>query len=320
VRRKLALLAAAAALLAAAAAGCGFGAGERDRGEATITVTRDFGRKLMHEITVTDPTESETVMRALDRETELETRYGGGFVQAIDGVAGGRTGGRTHDWFYFVNGIEASVGAADNPLRAGDRVWWDHRDWTTAMRVPAVVGSFPEPFRQAAAEEPDPVTVECEAERALCERAVQALADAGLEEAGVPIRVGSLGSARKAGPRLAVGEWERLRRDRTLALLAEVPADSGVFARFVRRGDGWALEALDERGEPSGAVPADAGLVAALRWGEEPASWVATGTTTEAVAAAVALLDEEALRSRYAVAAPGEGAVALPLEPQEGPG
>ena len=33
---------------------------------------------------------------------------------------------------------------------AGDRVQWDFRDWGAAMRVPAIVGAFPEPFLQRA--------------------------------------------------------------------------------------------------------------------------------------------------------------------------
>ena len=50
------------------------------------------------------------------------------------------------DWFFYVNGIESPIGAAEYELGDGDRVWWDYRDWTAAMRVPAVVGSWPEPF------------------------------------------------------------------------------------------------------------------------------------------------------------------------------
>ena len=45
-------------------------------------------------------------MRLLQRNFDVKTRYGGGFVQQIDGVAGGREGGRRVDWFYYVNGIE----------------------------------------------------------------------------------------------------------------------------------------------------------------------------------------------------------------------
>ena len=37
--------------------------------------------------------------------------------------------GRPGDWFFFVNGVEADVGAAEYELSPGDRVQWDHRDW-----------------------------------------------------------------------------------------------------------------------------------------------------------------------------------------------
>ena len=94
-------------------------------------------------------------MRLLQRSFDVETGSGGGFVQQIDGVAGGRRAGRPVDWFYYVNGIEARVGAAERRINPGDRVWWDHHDWGVTLRIPAVVGAFPEPFlsgdrRQAA--------------------------------------------------------------------------------------------------------------------------------------------------------------------------
>ncbi len=91
------------------------------------------------------------MLRLLDREAEITTRYGGGFVQSIDGLEGSGEGGRVRDWFFFVNGIESSTGSAEVDVRPGDRIWWDYRDWTDAMRAPAVVGSWPEPFAQASA-------------------------------------------------------------------------------------------------------------------------------------------------------------------------
>ena len=86
-------------------------AGPRGRvpeGTATLTVTRDYGTEPMVEASVEDPAESETVLRMLDREADITTRYGGGFVQSIEGVAGevSRRGGR-FDWFFYVNGIES---------------------------------------------------------------------------------------------------------------------------------------------------------------------------------------------------------------------
>ena len=127
--------AAAVALLA----GCGGGAGS---GKATLWVTRDEGRQVLLVRTVPA---GETAMQALDRSVKLSTRYGGRFVQSIDGVSGSI--GSRHDWFYFVNGIEADRGAAEYRLHPGDVEWWDYRDWgEVGESVPAVVGAFPEPF------------------------------------------------------------------------------------------------------------------------------------------------------------------------------
>ena len=80
------ILAAALALCAAAAAGCGLGPG-KDEGDVDLTVTRDYGTKVM--LQKTDSIrESDTVLRLLDRNAEITTRYGGGFIQSIDGLAG----------------------------------------------------------------------------------------------------------------------------------------------------------------------------------------------------------------------------------------
>ena len=53
--------------------------------------------------------------------TDVKVRYGGRFVQSIDGLEGGGAGGSV-DWFYFVNGFESDVGAAEYSLSPGDVV------------------------------------------------------------------------------------------------------------------------------------------------------------------------------------------------------
>ena len=78
----------------AAAAGCGFGPGSSSDGDPTLTVTRDFGAERLVDAKLSDPPESETVMRFLDGEADVETRYGGGFVQSIDGLEGGERADR----------------------------------------------------------------------------------------------------------------------------------------------------------------------------------------------------------------------------------
>ena len=130
-------LALVAVVAAAALAGCGGGGGQ-----ATLWVTRDEGRTLLVDAHVPA---GETALQALDRKARVGTRYGGKFVQAVNGLAGSISA--RHDWFYFVNGIEGTRGAQEYRLHAGDVVWWDYRDWGRfGESVPAVVGAFPEPF------------------------------------------------------------------------------------------------------------------------------------------------------------------------------
>jgi hypothetical protein len=96
-------------------------------------------------------------MQALDRETDVKTRYGGRYVQAIEGLEGDLADRR--DWFYFVNGIEADRSAADYRLRDGEVLWWDYRSWRRRMRQAVVVGAFPEPFLHGFAGRTRPVAV-----------------------------------------------------------------------------------------------------------------------------------------------------------------
>jgi hypothetical protein len=135
VKRALAL-----AVVAAALAGCGGTAAER--GHATLWVTRDRGA---HVLLVRAVPAGLTAMQALDRVADIDTTYGGRYVQSINGIDGSLSAQR--DWFYFVNGIEADRGATEVRLHAGDIEWWDYRSWRRQMRQPVVVGAFPEPFR-----------------------------------------------------------------------------------------------------------------------------------------------------------------------------
>src|SRR4051794_23580182 len=113
MRRALAL--GAALVLAVAIAGCGLGPGKKLPGGARLEVTRDFGQSRLYSTTVPTIRKDETVMRLLESKRKVKTSYGGKFVDSIDGLATRSAGGRS-DWFYFVNGIEASVGAADRTL------------------------------------------------------------------------------------------------------------------------------------------------------------------------------------------------------------
>jgi hypothetical protein len=292
---------ATALLFAGSVAGCGLGPGH-SIGDVELTVTRDYGSKVLLQRGEPDASESETAMRLLDRNADISTRYGGRFVQSIDGFSGGQRGGRDFDWFFYVDGVESPVGSAEYPLHAGYRVWWDYRDWTAAMRVPAVVGSYPEPFLHGYEGKRHPTQVECLGGGSACRLARNRLRKAGADtgkSSGDPIRV-------------LVGPWKRLRGDAAASLIERGPADSGVFADFVRAGGAWELQRLNVAGQAAGA-PRRAGLVAATRDGDNPPTWVVTGSDAASSAAAARLLDADDLRDRYAVATRGRHPMPLPV-------
>ena len=308
MRRARGLAAVTALAGAVTAAGCGLGAGPSSKGTATVTVTRDYGARQMVDASESDPSASETVLRFLDRSAPITTRYGGGFVQSIDGLAGAEDGGRRYDWFFYVNGIESPIGATDVTVHGGDRVWWDYRDWTAAMRVPTVVGSFPQPF-VAAAKAGATVPVDCAGATPPCQSVAGALRDAGVKARLVDgIRPDD------RSPRVLVGTWDRVGRDAAAAQIDDGPATSGVFARFERTRSGdYALAEFDAAGAVSARTAPGAGLLAAVRDGDRPPTWLVTGTDASGVERAARLFAPGPLRDRYAVATDGRAPTALPV-------
>ena len=130
----------------------------------------------------------------------------------------------------------------------GDRVWWDRHDWTATQDVPAVVGSFPEPFvhgieRQAPA---DARGVHRAGRRPACTAVQKQLTAAGvLAPAGRP--------AALAAPRrrcaCSSARAARCARDGAVRQLERGPKASAASTR-ARARDGRAITALDARGRP----------------------------------------------------------------------
>lgn len=301
---------AAAVMAAAGLAACGLGAGA-SAGSARLTVTAQFGTRTLGTVAEAHAPGAETVMRMLERHFRVRTRYGGGFVQSIDGLSGGAQ----RDWFYYVNGVEAAVGAADTALHRGDAVWWDFHDWRATETIPAVVGAFPEPFLHGLGGRRYATVLECAQPRSRpC-----ALVAGALRRAGVSPTRRALGAA--AGARaltVLVGSWPALHGLAAPALLARGPAASGVYARFAGAGGSapgaLRLEVLGPTGRVARTLGAGAGLVAATATAGRPPAWIITGTDATGVSAAARLLAPARLHDRFALAAQGSRALAVPLE------
>jgi hypothetical protein len=307
-RRRALCAAPAAALLAILLAGCGLGAGPTP-GAVRLDVTRDFGAQSMRSLRAPRVVGQETVMSLLVRNATVTTRYGGGFVESIDGHSGGYEGGEPADWFYYVNGVQAPKGAAETNVHPGDRVWWDLHDWSQTDEIPAVVGSYPEPFLDGIEGLRLPVRVECtQLEGPAC-----LTVRARLRAAGVRFALAAPGPAGEETDtlRVLVGPWPQVRADVSSQGLERGPRVSGVYARMTD--SGLAIALLDAGGATVRTLTGTAGLLAATRSSSEAdPEWLITGTDTAGVALAAHALDETALHDRFAVALTAVGAV-LPL-------
>ena len=287
--------------------GCGLGAGATPH-SVQLLITRDFGARRLELARAPKVSGQETVMSLLLRNYPVKTRYGGGFVQSIDGLEGGQEAGRPVDWFYYVNGVEAEQGAAATNVHPGDRIWWDRHDWSQTEDVPAVVGSFPEPFLGGIEGKRLPVRVEC---AHVGEYACTTVTGR-LRKLGVPAAIAALGSGGEPETlRILVGPWPKVSGDPGTHIIESGPRASGVYARFAP--DGSTLTALDADGRSARTLSSGSGLIAATRQEKNAPQWVVTGTDQAGVDAAARSFDASALDSHFAIAVGPAGVLALPV-------
>ncbi len=307
--RRWRLSAAGAAVACLLLSGCGLGAGKTPTG-VDLTVTRDFGTSGLVETTAPAIHGTDTAMRLLERNAKVTTSFGGGFVAAVDGLAGGQAAGRPVDWFYYVNGIQATKGAAATALHDGDHVWWDRHDWGATESIPAVVGAFPEPFLHGTGGKRLPVRIEClDPASPACSRVSHELT--GL---GIPAGRGGFGLAEHNDAlRVLVGTWPQMRDDAAARRLEAGPPASGVYARMAP--DGRSIVLLDARGQPSRTLGPGSGLVAATVYQGAPPVWMVTGTDPAGVAAAALAFEPGSLHDRFALAVSKDIGVPLPTGP-----
>jgi Domain of unknown function (DUF4430) len=289
-----------------AIAGCGLGAGKSTSGVVSLSVTRDFGTAPVGSVTEKSIPGSQTVMRMLEQSFKVTTRFGGGFVESIDGHAGSSS---RLDWFYYVNGVEASTGATGTSVQKGDRIWWDLHDWTATDSIPAVVGSFPEPFIHGINGRRYPVTLECGTDTAkACQRVTSELDSVGVPVSGQAIGGGS--GTDSIG--VVVGTWNDVHGELLAELIDHGPASSGVYARFGSGGS--SLDLLDPAGKVVRTLGADAGLIAATAQPSTGPFWLITGTDVAGVSAAADAFTPTRLRDHFALAVQGQSGFPVPLE------
>ena len=178
----------------------------------------------------------ETVMRQLQRKFDgrdalrRRLRAGDRRRRAAGGAAAGRSTGSTTSTGSRPD--TARPRASSSPATASGGTT---TTGAAAMRVPAVVGSFPEPFLSGAAGQADPGAGRLRGGRAArVPRGARAARGGGRE--GRRLRARSARAPGRACCALLVGTWSEVRVDPTARRIEKGPKVSGVFARPARDG------------------------------------------------------------------------------------
>lgn len=271
---------------------------------ARIVVTRNFGQDLMLDETQELPTGT-PAMTALRKVAEVETVYGGGFVNAINGVRSGFTGTQQTmtDWFVYINGIQARTGALNYALNDGDIQHWDFHVWNFRQSVPAIIGDFPEPCGHGYGGKVSPTLIAYASNLA---KEASSLKN-GLSQRGVNSlstkRLGELSAADKESANLILlGTID----SEPISELNYIWDKLGFFAHF----SGEKLVVFNASGDIATEYGAGVGLIQATQnpWNPkgigaaENVVWLISGTDTTGVKSALNILINHPAQLQYASA------------------
>ncbi|HEY3773512.1 MAG TPA: hypothetical protein VGL69_10990 [Solirubrobacteraceae bacterium] len=301
------LIALAAAL---ACAGCSFGLGLKP-GAVRLRVTQDFGARQLGSVSLSKPAGGETDLGLLKRRFPKVTTTSVPLGSTSSGIVSvNRLAAHAPKrWTLFINGVHAAKSASETKVHKGDQVWLDLHDQSAAGTIPAVVGSFPEPFTNGINGQRYPTTIEWsngfkpEGQSVTRE----------LRRDGVVAAPGGPGYG--SGPdtlSINIGTWHQLYGEVAAELIKYGPGASGVYARFIDGGSRIALE--NAAGQVVKTLGPDSGLIAATANSDDPApTWLVVGTDAAGVRAAVRALTARSLSGHFALAVHGDTHYPLPL-------
>jgi len=263
-----------------------------------VIISKDFGRELISKAYY--PVGKDTnVMDILIENYEIETAYGGSFVNSIGGLKSGFTGMKNRvkmDWFYYANGILTQVGAEDYYLQPGDVVIWDYHNWDNSTYLSAIVGAYPANFINGY----DGVILGTEIRtseefKEEGEAIKEYLQKAGVKDIAHKALTG--GHMEDDGINtIVIGEYEDL---------LKVDYLKGIFDTGKRAGIFVDMESLN-----------DVGVITTVNKGyQSPATlWIVTGKNGEAVKRAAQLLYKEAekIEGKFSLLVTEEGIIHIP--------
>lgn len=251
-----------------------------NRLELSIAVTKNFGGNRLSAGQIKG-SPGNSLMDVLKAHLDIETAYGGSFINSVNGIASER-GSFTNpgtDWFLYINGICCDTGAGDYVISAGDSVWLDYHGWQIGPSNTAVVGLYPEPFLHGYRGKQLPVHIVADEENQdLADKLCSSLVSRGVKNVSVAGMSNELLANRK-GPTIVLGVWNELQHSPYLSSLNDAYRKNGMGIHFTSDG----VELLDYTGKKADLLGAGTGVIAASGEGLGDASplWLISGTDSE---------------------------------------
>lgn len=284
--------------------------------KVTLLVTKDYGREILFNKKVEIKSEW-TVIDLLENNLEIETKWDGSFVASINGFESenGGLSGKRLDWFYYVNGICADVGAGGYTIKPGEVIWWDYHTWESmGATTSAVIGSYPEPFLHGYGGKVGSTNILSSPEN----QSLAAQVQKSLEEKGVKvvnmIELSENIIANREVPTIVLGEWNELKKINWLDDFNRAYRKTGACMHFTENG----IELLKNNNEIGQSIEKSAGVVIATGevLGDSSPLWLVIGTDTAGLQQAVNILTknpEKFTRCYNAAIISGE-VIGLPIQ------
>ncbi|MDD2620162.1 MAG: DUF4430 domain-containing protein [Syntrophomonadaceae bacterium] len=284
-----------------------------DRSALHLMVTRDFGEQIIFGQRV-EYEENASLLDILQAHAQVETAYGGSFINGINGLkSSSKSSGNRQDWFFYVNGIACDVGVLDyDPQNAGS-VWWDYHPWQMGPANSAVIGSSPEPFLHGYRGTVKPTLIMSSPADVKASKLMKET----LETLGVSqIAISNLVEEKvknREGPTIVLGEWNDLKKLRYLNDFNKAYNRNGSGIHFIDQG----LELLDYNGDVVKKLNGSTGVIIASGegLGDDSPMWLISGTDEDAWQNALNLLIKypEKIEHLYGAAVIGEEIIPLPF-------
>lgn len=245
--------------------------------------SRDFGRETLNSRPVKLQS-SGSLLDYMQEEWQVKTGFGGGFVQGIDGLESANSSGNRYDWFFYVNGIVAPVGADQIKPSSGHIIWWDYHRWSSGPGQSAIIGCYPQPLKDKGV---TLLTTQRWTQLALqCQKAMGISGISSVEILDIGQNMSRLDNP--TAPVMIIGTWTELQENTYLKKWNESYRRNGSSVHFTDNG----LDLLGVDGQVQRTLGPGAGVIVASGkgLGDNNPLWLIAGVDDQGVKEAAQLL------------------------------